>query len=437
MWRYTLLLSLMTLVLLAITLAILYRQSIGNLAAQQQRDLELKSIEQRHLAENLEREDYLALLHRHNRSNSPTILALEETGGVLSFIPADIASCPAVSQFAVWDDDVGEIRKQRGCVAQTAHGRLLLSSDTGQMDSVREQFVRALALAAGIAILLSVLLAWLFSRTVLKRLKEINELCTTLSLAHDGASDRLPVSKRGDEFDATASYINHMLDVIDQSVRQIAEVTDAIAHDLRTPLSRLRIRLESLAKRTEPIPPKELEAALGELDVTLSIFQSMLELSRLEQHAGASFGTADLSQIVKDVVELAEPLYEAREQTLSTDIADSCLVAGDTNLLFRMCFNLLENASKYAGERANVTVELSECLLRVRDDGPGIQEAEIEKVLERFYRIDSSRSIPGHGLGLSFVRAICQLHRMDLTLSNADPGLDVVVQLPAKRSCPG
>jgi signal transduction histidine kinase len=154
----------------------------------------------------------------------------------------------------------------------------------------------------------------------------------------------------------------------------------------------------------------------------------MLELTRLEQQPKTAFPTVDLSRMVKDAIDLAEPLFEAQRQILKTEIAQKCPIAGDTSLLFRMCFNVLENASKHAGAEAVVDVELTDKELCVRDNGPGIPDTELEKVLQRFYRLDSSRSVPGYGLGLPFVRAICELHDMKLTLSNNFPGLKVAIR---------
>lgn len=430
--RYTLLFSVITLLLLAVLLAVLYHRSIGNLEKQQQRDLTLQSLQQQKLAASMGREAYIDLLKHGNRPGSPLLMVLENTDDVLSFIPRNLSACPALSSFPVWNEAGGHIQNQQGCVTKTRHGTLLVSLDSTPLKKIRDQFFSALVLVGGSAILLSVLLGWLFSNRVLRRLKEINQLCAALSLGRTETKFRLPVSRRGDEFDTTAEHINRMLDAVDRSVEQIAGVTDTIAHDLRTPLSRLRIRLEELISRKGPVSCDELDGALAELDSVLSAFRSMLALTRLERQPEAAFKTADFSKIAADALELAAPLFEADEQVLKTNIKKDCLVSGDADLLFRLCFNLLENAGKYAGAGATVEVTLTKESLCISDNGPGIPESEMDKVQQRFYRVDNSRGIPGYGLGLSFVREICRLHQMTLLLSNNAPGLKVTIRFNAQ-----
>jgi signal transduction histidine kinase len=430
--RYTLLFSVITLLLLAGLLVLLYHRSIGNLENQQQRDIELQSMQQQKLAASMSRKEYIELLNHGNQSGGPVLTALENTDDVLSFIPENLSICPVLSSFPVWNDAGGHIQNQQGCVTKTRHGTLLVSLDSTPLEKIRKQFFSALALVGGAAILLSVLLGWLFSNRVLKRLKEINQLCAAMSPGRTETEFRLPVSRRCDEFDTTAEHINRMLDAVDRAVEQIAGVTDTIAHDLRTPLSRLRIRLETLINRKAPVSCDELEGALAELDSVLSAFRAMLTLTRLERRPRVLLETVDLSKIAADALELAAPLFETEQQVLKTNIAHKCIVPGDADLLFRLCFNLLENAGKYAGTGATVEVELTQESLSVRDTGPGIPESERDKVLQRFYRADDSRSIPGYGLGLSFVREICRLHRMELLLCDNSPGLNVTVRFKVR-----
>ncbi len=426
-WRYTLMFSIITLTLMGMLISMLYQQSIGNLTTRQLTELEFQSVQQQQLADSMSRDEYAELIERHNRANTSILLVLENTSGSLSFIPDNLTICPKLHFFHVWNDDLEHIQKQQGCITKTSHGRLLVSLDTEPIEHLQNQFVSALIWVCFAGVMLSILLGRFFSSHLVKRLKEINRFCASLKVGKISSKQRLSISNRQDEFDITASHINQMMDAIENSIEQIEGVTDTIAHDLRTPLSRLRLKLESLEKKTKFPISEEISNAIVELDTVLSAFKSMLELTRLQNHQTSYYSKQNMTAIVNDAIEFAVPLFEAQKQTLKADIAIDCQVMGDADLLFRMCFNLLENCSKYAGLDANVTVTLHYDRLIVSDNGPGIPDEEMDKVLQRFYRADKSRGIPGYGLGLSFVQAVCRLHKMELQLSNNNPGLIVTI----------
>lgn len=236
---------------------------------------------------------------------------------------------------------------------------------------------------------------------------------------------RLEPGTGGDEFDRLAARINAMLDRVQSLMAALREVTDDIAHDLRTPLTRLRQRLDAAAAA----PTAEaIAAAQQEADALLEIFAALLRIAQVEsgtQRAG--FTQVDLSAIADSVAEVYAPAAEARGQTLATDIAPGISLTGDPALLTQLLANLVENAVRHGREGGRIALALGQGTLTVTDDGPGIPEAEHEKVFRRFHRLDAARSTPGSGLGLALVRAVADLHGMAVTLEDARPGLRVRV----------
>jgi signal transduction histidine kinase len=250
-----------------------------------------------------------------------------------------------------------------------------------------------------------------------------------LAAVQNGDLDRRLVERTGgDEFDRLAGRINATLDRLQALMAALREVTDDIAHDLRTPLTRLRQRLDEAAR--EPTV-EAIAAAQAEADRLLDIFAALLRIAQVEsgtQRAG--FTTVDLSTIAESVAEVYAPAAEDREQTLATEIAPGVMLTGDPALLTQMLANLVENAVRHGRAGGRICLALTAEELCVTDDGSGIPEAEREKVFQRFHRLDASRSTPGSGLGLALVRAVADLHGMTIVLEDAAPGLRVRIALP-------
>jgi len=262
---------------------------------------------------------------------------------------------------------------------------------------------------------------------------------TALSIMSGDLSRRVPMNGSADEFDRLAGSLNAMLERIEQLMTGMREVSDNIAHDLRTPLSRLRTRLETALREAkgEGVAPEAVAGAIDETDNLIKTFNALLSLARLEAGASGSLESTELGPLVADAVELYEPLAEERGIHLRTSIASGVAVEADRQLLGQAVTNLIDNALKYGAKSAiEVTVRRDgmSAEIVVADRGPGIEAADRERALKRFVRLEPSRSAPGSGLGLSLVAAVARLHGGALRLEDNAPGLRVVIALPLARS---
>jgi signal transduction histidine kinase len=246
--------------------------------------------------------------------------------------------------------------------------------------------------------------------------------------------------------DQLAINLNAMLDRIEVLLDSLKRVSDDIAHDLRTPLSRLRRGLESAREsaRAQKDCGPELEDAITEVDAILETFSALLRIAQIEAGTRrAAFGEVNLRQVATDAVQTYVAVAEDRRQQVSADLDGTVTVQGDRELLTQMIVNLIENSIRHCPAGTRISVRLASesegPVLTVSDNGPGIPPAEREKVLRRFYRLETSRTTPGSGLGLALVKAVADLHGAGLDLANNAPGLRVTVRFrnqPAARPQP-
>jgi signal transduction histidine kinase len=250
-------------------------------------------------------------------------------------------------------------------------------------------------------------------------------------------SRRVPIGDAHDEFDALAENLNAMLDRIERLMKGVREVTDSVAHDLRTPLNRLRNRLEATLRHLEPASAEtlEIEAAVAETDSLITTFNALLLIA--EADAGVTRGEMapiDLSAIAADMAELYAPLAEEKGVNLEIAPSGTTMIDGNRSLISQALANLVDNAIKYTPAGGKVTVTASGTPLgvelRVVDTGPGIPPAERARVVERFVRLEASRNSPGTGLGLSLVAAVARLHDAKLQLEDNAPGLRAIIRFP-------
>ena len=279
-----------------------------------------------------------------------------------------------------------------------------------------------LALAGGV----------MMSRSMMRRLEVINE--TSREIMAGDLSRRIPTQGTGDDFDQLTDNLNNMLDRIELLMEDVRRVSDNIAHDLRTPLSRLRQRLElmKLPGADKEQLREQVEQTLGEADALLATFNALLRIARLEsEDRRAGFSEVDLAALVADVAELYEPLAEDKQQQLLTTVKARVRVHGDRDLLFQALANLVDNAIKYtpAGGSIELSCEAGAAGARITisDNGPGIPQDARTRVFQRFFRLDTSRATAGSGLGLSLVAVVAKLHQAKVSLEDNRPGLRVVL----------
>jgi signal transduction histidine kinase len=334
--------------------------------------------------------------------------------------------------------EAGEVRTQLArarTFTLTGGFHLLVGRDMTESERFRRSIVEALLGALALTVLLGLLGGWLISRDLLRRIDAINRGARAI-LAGD-MRQRMPVTGAGDEFDQLAGSLNAMLDRIDRLMAGMRGVADDIAHDLRSPISRLRSRLEvALLGTPEPTAlTRTLQETITEADGILATFNAVLGIALAESGAlRADFERVDLGALARDAGELYEPLAEEKGLALTVDAAGGVEIAGHRHLLSQAVANLLDNAVKYtpAGGRIRLTVTApaGAAELVVADTGPGIPPDFRERALERFTRGEASRHQPGSGLGLSLVAAVANLHGATLTLEDAGPGLRVRLAFP-------
>lgn len=291
-----------------------------------------------------------------------------------------------------------------------------------------------------LVILIAALLAYVMIRAIAHALEE--PLAVAKSFADGNRKARVHPNGSHDSFHQLALHLNAMFARIEDLVSGIAHTTDAIAHDLRTPLTRLKTQLEEAKTVAQnPQARQQIEAALSEADRLLTIFQAMLRLARLEADKHHPNEPVLLNELVQDAADMFEAVAESEGQHFSLklpDINSAIIVPGDRDQLFQLLVNLLDNAIKYAHQGSHVGLTLSlqgaYAKISVFDDGPGIPAKDIDRVFDRFVRLESHRGSPGNGLGLPLVRAIVRHHQGHIRLEEANPGLRVVIELPLNPS---
>ena len=308
---------------------------------------------------------------------------------------------------------------------------LLVARDVSHSGAVEQRFWIGLAGASGALLAVGLIGAFLVRRTVLLKINDINQ--SVSAIAGGNLSHRLPVSGRKDEFDTLARTINRMFDQIEQLLNGVRNVSNAVAHDLRTPLTQVRSRLERCAAQIgdEGTAPLEIDAAIEEIDHVIHIFNALLRLAEIDGGARhCAFTLVNLVDIAAGAVDFYRPLADERAITLTFDHGEQEVwLQGDSLLLSQALANLLDNALKFVPQGGRVAVAVGRRgtdggEISVADNGPGIPAAEMPRVVERFYRVDSSRSqTPGVGLGLSLVDAVAKLHGGGLRLADNHPGL--------------
>jgi len=383
-----------------------------------------------------------------------SIIVRSRSGGQSLYLLTDSEHHPIAGNLDAWPDTQPasngfvEFDFQRGSGSDTrnyrARGRifrltgdfqLLVARDVHERYETERSFTTALPWSIGLMLLLGVLGGGLISRNLVARLDSINR--TSREIVAGNLSRRIPITRAGDELDALAQDLNHMLDRNERLMRGMRDVTDSIAHDLRTPLNRLRNRLESLQLQIDPESQmsQEVDAAVGDTDRLIQTFNALLLIAEAE--AGAvreAMARVDLPHVIEGVAELYEPLAEEKGLALEIAPGRSASIRGNVRLISQALANLVDNAIKYTPEGGRIRIAAEDrpqgVALSVADTGPGIPSTERGHVLERFVRLEESRNSPGTGLGLSLVAAVARMHEARLELGDNNPGLKATLIFP-------
>ncbi|WP_420587205.1 sensor histidine kinase [Ruegeria sp.] len=314
--------------------------------------------------------------------------------------------------------------------------RLLVGRDALARQQFDRVLLRSVGIALTIALVLSVLTGWLFTRLVFSRLSDIAS--TAENIVSGDLSRRMPLRGTGDEFDQVSGTLNTMLDRIEELVSNLRTTSNSIAHDLRSPLSRLKQRVEALSDPTKTDQEREIDIARAstEIEHVLRVLGQLTEISRAEAGVGREqFEPVDLQHLVEDVVELYDPV--AADQGIQLEVTGTAQpILGHRPLLSQALSNLLENAMRYAPDDSTITITLSDsgpdARLSVRDQGPGVPPEDLPRLQMPFVTLDPARRERNAGLGLALVAAISHMHGGAFEARNCDPGLEASVILARK-----
>ncbi len=318
-------------------------------------------------------------------------------------------------------------------VGTPAGETILLGRDISQIRDLREHLLQ-IVVATGLVMTIGMLLAAVaLSLKPLRRVRDLQR--ASREIAGGRLDRRMPIAGQHDELDQFAATVNVMVEDVGRVISQVKGVTDAIAHDLRTPLTRVRAHLYR-AQFLPDVPTNFsalAEKAVTDLDIVLARFAALLRISEIEASARRSgFASVDLSHLVENVFDLYEPLAEEQGVTMRLEESALAVVEADDKLLFEAFSNLVDNAIKFARSAVSIAVsqDSGAVVIDVRDDGPGIAPDERDAVLRRFHRGAHASGLPGSGLGLSVVAAIVHLHGFALSLEDATPGLLARIRIP-------
>lgn len=308
---------------------------------------------------------------------------------------------------------------------------LFVGRDLYFANAAKERILHALMWMLAATLVLSALGGVVLSRSFLNRMDAIAATCRAIIAGN--FSDRVPTRGSRDEFDRLAGAINEMLDRIAELVANLRQVSNDIAHDLRTPLTLLRHRLEQA--RAEARTPEDYSRAVDDAiavsDRLLAIFSALLRIAQIESGVRRSaFAPLDLRALLQELAEIYRPVAEDGGHPFATELHAPLMVQGDRELLLQLFANLVENAINHTPAGALIVLALSEGVASVSDTGPGVPAERVPDLFKRFFRLEQSRSAPGHGLGLALVAAIAELHGAKVAVRDNRPGLRVEIAFP-------
>ena len=369
--------------------------------------------------------------------NGPIYYLLQDPDGKV--IAGNIS--PARSAEARFDLKVP--RPNSSSVAVHAHGTTLpgggyltVGVDALSRRGMHKLILRVFGWSSAITLVLALAGGALMSGGLVQRIETISRAARDIMAGN--FSRRIPTRGTGDELDHLVASLNAMLERNEAAMKSVRQVSNDIAHDLRTPLTRLRQRLELAQRRARSVAEwqRTADGCISDMDAILETFGALLRIAQIESGMPARrFAEVDLSELLRTLIEVYQPMAEEKEQPFATDIASDLTVWGDRELLTQMIANVIENAMKHSPRGAPISLVTTESAgtiaVAVSDSGPGIPNEQRARVFQRFYRLERSRSTLGNGLGLSLVEAIAALHQIGVELADNAPGLRVTMRFQA------
>ncbi|NNM77736.1 HAMP domain-containing histidine kinase [Sphingomonas sp. ID1715] len=326
----------------------------------------------------------------------------------------------------------------RGFTVDLGDGRVLLvAADRERIEQIDRTIISVFLAGFGLVLLFGIAGALTLGGYLRDRLGAISHAAEGIAAGHLGA--RMPVSDRGDEFDRLARSLNAMLERIEGLIENVRQVSSDIAHDLRTPLARLRNQLERGLGQDDPLAQRHaIEDGIQRVDDVLGLFAAILRIAEIESgRIRKNFGPVDLSVLTAELAESYAPAVADGGRALTWSVEPDIVIPGDRELLAQALVNLIENAQRHTPAGTAIRVELAAsddvCRLQVSDNGPGVRAEDRERIVQRFIRLEGSRSAPGHGLGLNLVAAVARLHGAQLSFGDNGPGL--IVTIAFAESC--
>ncbi|MBV8280699.1 MAG: HAMP domain-containing protein [Candidatus Eremiobacteraeota bacterium] len=312
---------------------------------------------------------------------------------------------------------------------------LLAATDITHLWRFQRRMYYAFLFAALFIVIVSAASSVMVTRRTVARIEGIN--AASRAIMESDLHKRIPLHGASDEWDQLAANLNSMLDRIEFLMGEIKQASDSIAHDLRTPLTRMRARLERASFRTRNAEEDQalLASATVDLDDVLRMFRALTRISQIEASTQTNtLRILDLSLVAKEVAELFDAAAEERGSRLEVRGGEPIEILGDRDLLFDAISNLVDNAIKHGRERGLVSISTDRheegAVLAISDDGPGVPPNETDLIFRRFYRSEKSRCTPGNGLGLSLVAAVARMHGANIKLFPNRPGLTIELQFP-------
>ena len=372
------------------------------------------------------------LTHRSQHDNR-VFFRLEDgkrhfRAGNIVVLPDDISRLKEGILHFTLESDQGKRELAAKIYTLPDNDRVLVARDIRDLAASYER-LKYLSLVIMVLMLAVVLVSFGISFFVVSRINRIAVTAHDL-ITNNDLSRRITIDTQWDDLSNLARLLNTFLDQIETLMISVREVSNNIAHDLRTPLAGLRSEIEAL-KGTR-VEDHHLDKLMAETDQMMRVFQSLLRITNIEQGKRLqAFHEIDLSALLQDVVELYLPVAEEKNISFALRLEPACRIKGDADLLFQLFANLLDNAVKFSPEASVITLTVSarqgEVLVKIVDQGPGVPDAEKDAVFKHFYRGDASRSSQGNGLGLSLAKAIVRQHQAVMSLHDGDPGLEVRV----------